>query len=603
MHPRLKELFERAASLPPNDQLPFLARECGGDRALYDELVSLLDADENYDWPIDVHAFNRTDHRTVIKDIIDLIDDIEEVNHLKGDDEDPNQTKIAPEFHAEKLIAGRYRVISDEPIGKGGTGHVYLAIDTNFNTNNRVALKRLRNRNHEEVQIFLSNQFQREAEILRSLRHTGIPGNIDIVKEEGEVHLVMEFIDGDDLDRMLDNRNGRPFETQQVLGWAEELLEILVYLHTYVRTDQAESSDKSKAIIHRDIKPANLKIRAGKLMLIDFGFAKSGALELSSSDPKFNPYTLHYASPEQLNNEPATVLFDIYSVGATLYTLLTGIAPAHAKYRSDLIQSGNDDPIKPIEELNARAPEGLCRLVYRAMAMAPQKRPQSAEEMLAEIRNIKASPEKKGAHSVPVPPNLLIRYGKIAGAVVSLGLVAWVIWPIFSPSPEFEIVNSVDSTRTTNDREPEIPSDEEDNGPDSGEDGLPVGGDIDDPLDPINPPIETPPVRQPDPSHTTRTVVLSNLYVDRIQGEPLNGLGNIQIDGASLGSTQWNEYTLSVGTHTLSASFRGVKAQRVTLTYTEGGQQRSEVHNIGSSGSIRIQIRPEMENLRILFHI
>lgn len=572
MHDRLKELFERALALPVEARLDFLAQECGENRALLNEVMSLLQADDAYSLPFNANDFHQADHQSLIKELLSMIDVMQTSRTFLSN----------PDFRIGDLIGGRYEILSEEPIGKGGTGHVYLAKDTKYEFNNEVALKHLRHRIYRAEHLYLAEQFQREAEILRNLRHPGIPGKIDIVKEGVETFLVMEYIYGDDLEQQLEKRGGKPFPYQQVLKWADELLRILDYIHTINPQKTRTSSGPSKAIIHRDIKPSNLKIRSDKLMLIDFGFAKSGWLDLTNSDPKFNPYTLHYASLEQLNGEPPSIYFDIYSVGATLYTLLSGNIPDHARQRSDQVLKGHRDPLKPLSELNLNIPPALSKLVAQAMSLKPTARPPNAAAMLEALLEIQT----------PVHRSRIL-------AGVALCLVLLVPAGIFFSdriAPIWARINTSAQSFFVGAGSEETGS------------SLPKESNAAIPIDSTfqtnQTPVETNPVpSSPIPSNISSATVTSNFYLDSSEGERLNGRGIINIDDASLDASMWNAYTLDVGEHVLSASFRGNHAKRVTLTYELDGQKKSETINIGSSGIVSVTIKPEMKNLRILFHI
>ena len=571
MHDRLKDLFERALELPVEARLDFLARECGEDHALLVEVMSLLQADDAYSLPFNAKDFHQADHQSLVKELLSMIDVMKTGRTLLSN----------PVFRVGDLIGDRYEILSEEPIGKGGTGHVYLAKDTKYQTNNKVALKHLRHRAYREEHLYLSEQFQREAEILRNLRHAGIPGKIDIVKDEVETFLVMEYIHGDDLEQQLEKRLGKPFSSQQVLVWADELLQILDYIHTISPQETEPSGSSSLAIIHRDIKPSNLKIRSDKLMLIDFGFAKSGWLNLTNSDPKFNPYTLHYASPEQLKGAPPTIYFDIYSVGATLYTLLSGCIPDHALQRSEKVLKHLPDPLRPLSEINPNVPAPLSKLVSQAMALDALGRPRSAAAMLEALREIQT----------PVRRSRTL-------ATAALGLILILATGTFFSDRITPIWNNITSPAQNL-----IATDFEES-----DSSLPLESEAavlrDSTFQLDQTPIETEPVPLPSaPENISVTSVTSNFYLDNSQGERLNGRGVINVDDASLDASMWNAYSMDVGEHVLSASFRGTRAKRITLTYLIGGQKQSKTINIDSSGVARVIITPEMKNLRILFQI
>src|ERR671939_461060 len=159
------------------------------------------------------------------------------------------------------LLQNRYLVVSQ--IGQGGMGAVYIATDQRFGST--VALKET---------FFddpsLRKAFEREARLLNHLRHPALPRVSDHFMEEEGQFLVMEYIAGDDLAEKLRER-GSAFPLNEVLNWADQLLDALDYLHA-----------QEPPVIHRDIKPQNLKLTPrGHIVLLDFGLAKGAPVQLS----------------------------------------------------------------------------------------------------------------------------------------------------------------------------------------------------------------------------------------------------------------------------------------------------------------------------------
>ena len=154
----------------------------------------------------------------------------------------------------ETLLQNRYRVV--RLLGRGGMGAVYEATDQRFN--NRVALKEARVAEPE-----LAGAFEREARLLRTLRHRSLPVVIDYFSDGDEWYLVMDYVEGEDLGERL-KRNGGPFPPAEVLAWGDQLLDVLEYLHSH-----------EPPVVHRDVKPQNLKVTpAGTVVLLDFGLSK-----------------------------------------------------------------------------------------------------------------------------------------------------------------------------------------------------------------------------------------------------------------------------------------------------------------------------------------
>lgn len=262
----------------------------------------------------------------------------------------------------DTLIQNRYRVVSC--IGQGGMGAVYAATDTHLHK--AVALKQLLIAGPQAVKAF-----QREALLLARLTHPDLPRVIDYFSHAGGYFLVMEFVPGPDLAEMLEQR-GTPFPVAQVLEWAGQMLDLLEYLHT-----------QKPPVLHRDIKPHNIKLTPdGCVMLLDFGLAK----ELStlatpatrSKSSSIIAYTPQYAPLELIQRTGIDPRSDLYSLAATLHTLLTGEPPVDAMSRAAAIINGNPDPQQPPHTRNPQIPTSVSEVIMQALAMRADERPASA---------------------------------------------------------------------------------------------------------------------------------------------------------------------------------------------------------------------------------
>jgi eukaryotic-like serine/threonine-protein kinase len=275
------------------------------------------------------------------------------------------------------LLLGRYRILSH--IGKGGMGTVFLAKDENLGIT--VAVKR-----NFFTDDRLIDAFKREARLLAGLRHSALPRVIDHFLDLTGQYLVMEYIPGEDLGGNLEKRKeeaepfgeAKPFEVDEVVNWAEQLLDALEYLHT-----------RSEPIVHRDIKPQNMKLaERNQIILLDFGLAKGKPLNMSrvTTTGSIYGYTPTYAPIEQIRGLGTDPRSDLYALSATLYHLITGVPPVDAATRADAHLGREPDPLRPANELNAKVPQGLSVLFAQAMEQHRNDRPASAAEMLRLLR-------------------------------------------------------------------------------------------------------------------------------------------------------------------------------------------------------------------------
>ncbi len=289
-------------------------------------------------------------------------------------------------IEAGKVLQERYRV--ERQIGQGGMGAVFIATDERFGST--VAIK----------ETFFTDDkfrkaFEREARLLNSLRHPALPRVSDHFIDGNGQFIVMEFIDGDDLSEQLESE-GKVFAVEDVLGWADQLLDALEYLHT-----------QEMPVIHRDIKPQNLKLNSrGQIILLDFGLAKGNTTNAESATAAKSVfgYSRNYASLEQIQGTGTDPRSDLYSLAATLYHLLTGVPPADALTRAMNVLSDKPDPLIEANKIRAEIPVGVSRVLYEAMALNAEQRPASAKAMrewLLEVKNEAPSEDAQTFANVP----------------------------------------------------------------------------------------------------------------------------------------------------------------------------------------------------------
>jgi formylglycine-generating enzyme required for sulfatase activity len=264
-------------------------------------------------------------------------------------------------------------------LAQGGMGAVYQAIDQKFD--NTVALKECFFTDDR-----LRKAFEREARMLNRLHHAALPVVFDYFLEGDGAFLVMQFISGDDLGTIIEKRAQyiepkaipKPFSPDDVLVWAEQLLDALDYLHT-----------QQPPIIHRDIKPQNLKLaKRNQIILLDFGLAKNTPLLMTrvTTTGSIYGYTPSYAPIEQIRGAGTDPRSDLYALGATLYHLLTGVPPVDAATRADAYLGDEPDPLLPASVINGDVPQAISTVLMKAMEQHRNKRPASAIEMLEMLR-------------------------------------------------------------------------------------------------------------------------------------------------------------------------------------------------------------------------
>ena len=282
----------------------------------------------------------------------------------------------------ETLLQNRYLVL--EHIGHGGMGAVYKATDQRFGST--VALKET-----FFDDASLRRAFEREAHLLNRLRHPALPRVSDHFNEGDGQFLVMEYIHGEDLSEMLEKR-GAAFPVEQVMGWADQLLDALDYLHT-----------QEPPVIHRDIKPQNLKLASrNQIVLLDFGLAKGtpAALSRASAAASVFGFSRNYAPLEQMQGTGTDPRSDIYSLAATLYHLLTGTPPPDALTRAMATVDGHADPLRPAHEIHAQVTPSVGLALARAMAQSAAQRFQSAAEMREALASAARRVEDERASTV-----------------------------------------------------------------------------------------------------------------------------------------------------------------------------------------------------------
>lgn len=280
-------------------------------------------------------------------------------------------------FSPGEVINNRYRIV--KLLTSGGYGTVYRAWDLNLN--HACALKENLAQTPDLVR-----QFEREANLLAQLNHPNLPRIYDhfLVPGRGQF-LVMEFIEGDDLES-LRMTNGGAIAEARVLPWIKQVSEALTYLHS-----------QTPPVIHRDIKPANIRITPqGKAVLVDFGIAKQ-QLRGQLTGTGARAVTPGYSPPEQYAGG-TDQRSDVYALGATLYTLLTGIVLPESLSR---IISGAGSPpvIRAPEQVRPGISKPVSAAIMRAIHPDPAQRYASIADFQAAYQ---AAPGQRAAQVISV---------------------------------------------------------------------------------------------------------------------------------------------------------------------------------------------------------
>ncbi len=272
-------------------------------------------------------------------------------------------------------------------VKSGGMGAVYEALDHRFEKQSCALKEMLCLSTDPAEREYMIGRFKEEARMLRNLRHPHMPGVIDYFVEAGRYYLVMDYVKGEDLQSVMEGYGEKGVPEHLVIDWAIQVLEVLEYLH-----------NQSPPIIYRDLKPANIMLESTqrKIMLIDFGIARtinpaSSALKTGIGTPAYAPQELFMGQAE-----PRT---DLYSLGATMHSLLTGRVP------SALFS------FEPVRKFNPLVSENLESIIMHALEADMDRRFQNAGEMKRAINlmaesNLSSPLPSSSSDATALPDNL-----------------------------------------------------------------------------------------------------------------------------------------------------------------------------------------------------
>jgi non-specific serine/threonine protein kinase/serine/threonine-protein kinase len=399
---RVKQLFEAAVDLAPNERVTLLNNECDGDDALRREVESLLASDAQTDGFIEQPALKMP-------------------------------RDLFPEPSDESLVGrqfGAYQIIRE--IGRGGLGAVYIAARADDEYRKEVAIKLVR-RGLDTEDIL--RRFRNERQILAQLDHPNIARLIDGgTTDDGRPYFVMEYVNGQPITAYCESHSLNPTDR---LDLFRKVCAAVTFAH-------------QNLVIHRDLKPSNILVAAdGEPKLLDFGIAKLLGPEEEALAPTMagqRVMTPEYASPEQIKGERITTASDVYSLGVLLYELLTGRRPYRLKTRTpDEISRAitTQEPERPSSAvtkvdhplssiLNPRFLRGdLDNVVLMAMRKEPARRYASVGQFSEDIRrHLEGLPVLARKDTRGYRASKFIRRNKIgviAAALVLLSLVGGII--------------------------------------------------------------------------------------------------------------------------------------------------------------------------------
>jgi serine/threonine protein kinase len=279
-----------------------------------------------------------------------------------------------------RVVKGKYKIYDE--VGSGGFATVYLG--RNVDTNEIVAIKVLSKQYTREGQYV--ERFHREASLAERLQHPNIVRVLDHGIEDGIHFLVMEFVEGLTLDKLLQRKGRLPIE--EALSYAEQACAGLQAAH-------------KAGVVHRDVKPANLMITpGGAVKIMDFGIARMESMAGLTQSGMFMG-TPRYISPEMAKGAKADIRADLYSLGLLMYEMLTGMPPFDAENPWAVLRQQIEGEPTPIRALRPDIPVWLEAIVNRALAKDPNRRFQTPAEMLAALKEHVAAPSK--IHDTPAP--------------------------------------------------------------------------------------------------------------------------------------------------------------------------------------------------------
>ncbi len=254
------------------------------------------------------------------------------------------------------VIDGKYQILKE--IGRGGMSVVYLAMDTHLNK--QWAVKEICKKGSGKNDEIVVNSLLAEANMMKRLDHPALPRIVDIIDNGVTIYVVMDYIEGESLDKILNEYGAQPEE--KVIDWAMQIADALSYLH-----------GQKPSIIYRDMKPANVMLKPeGNIKIIDFGIAREYKEQNLADTTVLG--TKGYAPPEQYSGQ-TDPRSDIFALGMTMHHLLTGVDPR------------NGEPYAPVRQWNPELSEGIEIIIDRCVQPALENRYQNCADLIYDLEH------------------------------------------------------------------------------------------------------------------------------------------------------------------------------------------------------------------------
>jgi serine/threonine-protein kinase len=268
------------------------------------------------------------------------------------------------------FINDRYEII--DKVGSGGMANVYKA--KCHRLNRYVAIKVLKSEFSSDTNFI--KKFRAEAQSVAGLSHPNIVSVYDVGDDDGLHYIVMELVEGITLKRFIERK--QRLDVKEAVGIAIQICQGMEAAHNH-------------HIIHRDIKPQNIIIsRDGKVKVADFGIAKAASSFTLTQDGEGS---VHYLSPEQARGGYSDERSDIYSLGVTMYEMLTGQVPFSGDNNVSVVLLHLQSEATPVTVLNPSVPHSVDMIVQKCMQKKPERRYQNVAELIADLRRSITDPD------------------------------------------------------------------------------------------------------------------------------------------------------------------------------------------------------------------